>query len=389
MTTIWTSQDIAKYRPGQVGHPRRIDRDDVHKMLRGLDVWDIGPVRTAQGSPAAVWGRTLWIGLSASDDGDPSQRHDRAALRLFSPDGDGSWQDLGPLFPPGQAAGNRQWAGSAIVERGRMWVTYTAVGSSNDLERSFRQRLFESSAEIVGDATEPRLRNWTSHTELFAPDLDRYDPADEAKGGPGFIKAFRDPFPFLDPQSGQQYLLYTASLAAKRSTTEFNGAVGIARWRTDIAVWEQLDPLVTADRVNNELERPHIIAYNARFYLFFSTQARTFHPDVEGPTGLFGFVAQTLLGPYRPLNGHGVVFTNPPDEPLQAYSWLVLDDLSTISFIDAHSLRGRSHRGDDDDVSTDRDHFGGSIAPTVRIGLDEARAWIIDEPAVHATVDRP
>ena len=38
-----------------------------------------------------------------------------------------------------------------------------------------------------------------------------------------------------------------------------------------------------------------------------------FHPADCGPTGLYGFVAPRLIGPYEPLNDSGLVLRNPPD----------------------------------------------------------------------------
>ena len=96
--------------------------------------------------------------------------------------------------------------------------------------------------------------------------------------------------------------------------------------------------MVTADGMNNELERPHVVVHDGRYYLWFSTQSRTFHPDVPAPTGLYGFVADSLLGPYEPLNGHAGVLVNPPSRPRQAYSWLVLNDLSVVGFVDAYGF---------------------------------------------------
>ena len=130
-------------------------------------------------------------------------------------------------------------------------------------------------------------------------------------------------------------------------------------------------PLVTADGVNNELERPHVVVRDGRYYLFFSTQRRTFHPDVAGPTGLYGFVADRLDGPYAPVNGSGLIVQNPPDEPSQAYSWLVLNDLRVASFVDSYALGGRLLRDvEAEGPEASRRHFGGTLAPILRLELD-------------------
>ena len=68
----------------------------------------------------------------------------------------------------------------------------------------------------------------------------------------------------------------------------------------------------------------------------------TFAPGLEngpGPDGLYGFAAGSLRGNYRPLNDGGLVVANPPQEPNQAYSWLVLPDFSVLSFVDTFDLQ--------------------------------------------------
>jgi len=222
----------------------------------------------------------------------------------------------------------------------------------------------------------PRFVDWSDHVEILQPDPERYDTADQSSGEPGFIKAFRDPFPFVDPASGEQYLFFTGSLSPASSDTDFNGAVGVARHCGDaLDDWDLLDPVITADGVNNELERPHVVVHHGLYYLFISTQSRTFHPDVSAPTGLYGFVADDVLGPYRPLNEHGTVFVNPPSRPRQTYSWLVLNDLSVVGFVDAYGFDANT----EELVLTDRRdvrraEFGGTFSPTVHIRLDRDRA---------------
>jgi levansucrase len=140
--------------------------------------------------------------------------------------------------------------------------------------------------------------------------------------------------------------------------------------------WELLDPLVSAVGVNNELERPHVVVHNELTYLFFCTQRRTFDPAVSAPTGLYGFVGPSLAGPFEPLNGTGLVLQNPPEEPLQAYSWLVLNDLRVSGFVDAYDLQGQHP----DDLADPRRHFGGTITPWYRLVLEGASTRVL--PAV-------
>ena len=149
-----------------------------------------------------------------------------------------------------------------------------------------------------------------------------YLPADEREGEPDHIRAFRDPAWFRDPADGRAYLLVAASVAWEEG---FTGAVALAA--ADGGGWSLRPPLVVADGINHELERPHIVVHRSRYYLFFATQRHNFHPPGSAPTGLYGFVAPSPTGPYEPLNGSGLAIGNPSSEPDQAYAWWVLPDL--------------------------------------------------------------
>ena len=65
-------------------------------------------------------------------------------------------------------------------------------------------------------------------------------------------------------------------------------------------------------------------------------------------------------GGWRPLNSDGLVFANPEAAPRQAYSWLVLPDLTVASFVDDWG-RGRDAQG--------VRRFGATFAPTLRLRL--------------------
>jgi levansucrase len=129
--------------------------------------------------------------------------------------------------------------------------------------------------------------------------------------------------------------------------------------------WTVEGPLIAADGVNNELERPHVVYHQGRYYLFWLTKAHVFNPEgPTGPTGLYGMAANTFAGPWRPINGGGLVFANPHETPAQSYSWMVLPDLRVTSFVDNWS--GGAER-----------RFGGAFAPFVRLWLDGDAAGVV------------
>ncbi|MGW8203709.1 glycoside hydrolase family 68 protein [Sphingomonas bisphenolicum] len=366
--TRWTAQDVMRikaapesYAPLITAQPRVID---------SLDLWDYWPVQHADGHPAQIAGGTLFISLSAPILPDPDARHAMARMRLLHNVG-ANWHDLGPVLPDSLSPGSREWSGSAILSPDGVTITlyYTVAGIRDEAEISFVQRLFQTSARLSVEKDSVILSPWATPKECVAPDDVHYSSDMTGGGAIGSIKAFRDPAFFRDPADGAEYLLFAGSLA--RSTSAWNGAVGIAR-RIAEDGWQILPPLVDADGLNNELERPHVIVRNGLYYLFWSTQTKVFAPSgPAGPTGLYGMVADRLSGPWRPLNGSGLVFGNPPAAPYQAYSWLVLPDLRVQSFVDLVGLTEPPR-----DVAQARAHFGGTPAPELRIMLHGERAWL-------------
>lgn len=359
MTTAWTATQVGGIATASLPELPAIGTGHVVRIVPGLDLWDTWPLQTRAGTVATIAGGELWFALSAPAKGDPGLRHDRARLRMLHLTASG-WHDRGNALPVSFGPGSREWSGSAIIDdRGEaLTLFYTAAGRSGETRATYQQRLFQTSARL-DDQGWPS--GWSAPIESVASDGRDYMIADQVEGEVGTIKAFRDPGYFRDPADGLSYLLFTASLP--RSLSAFNGAVGIARAHDGtLDSWSLLPPLVHADGLNNELERPHIVVRGGLYYLFWSTQGSVFAPGNRAPTGLYGMVADRLFGSYAPLNGTGLVLANPAAAPAQAYSWLVLDDLRVASFIDQFGIG--------------RKGFGGTPAPEVRLAVDGAKAWL-------------
>ncbi|MBB6124375.1 levansucrase [Sphingobium subterraneum] len=348
--------------------------ESIKPIAPQLDTWDMWPVETIDGDRAAIAGGTVWMALSAPILGDPILRHSHARIRLLH-EVEGEWRDLGYLLPDNFGPGNRKWAGSAVLdENGIVTLFYTSAGNLGE-SGGYRQRICRTRATLDLRSGEPAFVRWSQPEEIIAADGLHYRIINEWEGSAGTIKAFRDPGFFRDPADGQHYLLFTASLAG--SDHAFDGCIGIARSASGLwGQWQLMSPLISADGVNNELERPHIRHHNGLYYLFWSTQLSVFAPDgPTGPTGLYGMVGRSVAGPYHPLNGTGLVLANPPEEPAQTFSWLVLDDLRVASFIDSVGLGGAQPR----DAAEARRHFGGCPAPMIRIALNGDKTSIVRE----------
>lgn len=368
---VWAADHVGAIELDRRYMAPLIKDGDFTRVSADLDIWDAWPLQDQAGNPAAVGpGETLWMALTAPHRENPDERHGLARIHLLQQAGDG-WTALGPVFPEGFTPGSREWSGSAVLDADGRNVTvyFTATGWRGEVEPSFTQRLFCAQATLTGARGTYRLEDWRGLDEFVRRDPHWYMASDAGCGSVGTIKAFRDPAYFHDPASGADYVFFAASQA--RSANAFNGVIGAAK--TDgkrPGKWTVLPPLVSADGLNNELERPHVLMHGGRYYLFWSTQKHVFDPaGPVGPTGLYGMVSDSIHGGWQPLNGTGLVFANPLEAPSQAYSWLVLPELSVISFVD--NWEQGEHSG--------LRRFGATFAPVLHLHLDGAVASLDEQ----------
>ncbi len=358
----WSADDVSRIANADVPAIPVITADHVRRLIPELDLWDSWPVQCRDGRTASIGGATLWMMLSSRALPNPALRHGEARIRLIAQVGD-TWIDCGNLLPDGIGPGTREWAGSAMLDDDGRTVTlyYTATGRPG-APFSFEQRLFETTGTLREDNR--AIEGWSVPTEIVASDGHHYVDTHAHQGVPGLIKGFRDPGYFRDPADDRDYLVFTGSDG--RDDHSYNGVIGLIA--CSAGGWVLEPPVYSATTLCNELERPHVIHRDGLYYLFWSTQRHVFAPDgPTGPNGLYGAVADSLRGPYRLLNGTGLVAACPVDEPTQSYSWLVLGTLEVVSFVDYWGMRGRKLADYPDLV---RSNFGGTAAPLFRIALD-------------------
>ena len=365
----------------------------------GVHVWDTWPLRARDGTIADVDGYRVLCSLTTTDELLPGKRHDVAAIHYFySADGE-SWRHGGPLFD-GDALGSRQWAGSAMYDDGDVYAFYTASGRRDEDELTYTQRIAGATGgTVTADGDGLSIDGDWNHRVLLEPDGELYERETQSRG---MTYTFRDPWFFEDPASGETYLLFEANTPIPAGTdpcdgdpeaAAFNGSVGIARSPTgDPMAWELEPPLLDAVCVNQELERPHLVVRDGTYYLFVSSHQHTFAPGIEGYDALYGFVAANLRGEYRPLNGDGMVATNPANAPFQAYSWTAYDhgdELLVIGFFNYYDYVGADLDGIADLPESEQfRRFGGTLAPTLRIDIEGDRTAILGT-LTHGAVPLP
>jgi levansucrase len=365
----WSAEHVAQIGRQPLPEAALIHARDALPIDPALVLWDLWPVQTDDGALAQVCGGTLWVILSAPRCGNPDARHDVARMRLFHRI-ENAWRDCGALLPDDLCPGNREWSGSTRLDpkSGTVTLWFTAAGRREGGPQ-FEQRLFVSTGQLDATGELPKITGWSVVSETLHNDGALYADTAVAESVPGRIKGFRDPFWFRDPQTQLGYLLFTASQPTAASTSDYDGVIGIAK--ADDAdgqsTFTALPALIDAMGVSNELELPHIVYRDGRYYLFWCTQEGVFAPGgPTGPTGLYGMVASTLFGPYEPLNGTGLVLANPAAEPRQAYGWRVLPSLEVVSFVDYWGVEGRDI---DRDPALKASQFGGTVAPVSRIEI--------------------
>ncbi|MDS0293951.1 glycoside hydrolase family 68 protein [Halogeometricum luteum] len=386
--SAWTRDHAAELRRDET-NVTPIIYPPSERLDEDLHVWDTWWLRDRDGSPAEVNGCRVIVALTASSDLLPGKRHDVATLRYFYSTDGKSWETGGRVFEAGML-GSRQWAGSALHDDGDVYVYYTAAGTADEADLSYSQRIALAEGGTIspgddGDGVD--IDGPWDHSVLLEPDGERYEREEQSRG---MTYTFRDPW-FFEDEDGATYLLFEANTPVPEGSDacggdaaqqEFNGSVGIAHSPTgDPTDFELRPPLLDAVCVNQELERPHLVVRDGTYYLFVSSHHHTFAPGIEGYDALYGFAADGLRGEYEPLNGHGMVLTNPANAPFQAYSWLAYDhgdELLVTSFFnyfdyDRPSMDDVALLSEDEQMR----RFGGTLAPTVRVGLDGRETRIL------------
>lgn len=337
----------------------------VERAIANFDVWDMWPLSHRDGSTVVTHDRQYWFFLATPILDDPEDRHDIARIRFASCGSDG-WRDHGWALPDGWSPGSREWSGCTVLDDdGRKVTMYFTATGRRGAPHSFEQRLFEGSGELTFEGHTPSLRNWSQPKESIRADGHWYKVADQVVAPPHGIWGFRDPGYFLDPADGTEHLLFAGS--AGWTQDRLDGVVGLATRASTGMGWILQPPLIEALGVNSELERPHVIVRDGLYYCFWSSHGRRHAPDLGAPTGLYGMVAEQFHGPWRPLNGSGLVAANPSDSPFQAYCWWVMGEGNVISFVDYPTARGSEPP---QMASERRAIFGGTVAPIFQLTFD-------------------
>jgi levansucrase len=397
----------------------------VTPLSENIWAWDSWVLRHPDGSQAKVHGHYLLFSLTAGRSLAPEDRHNNARIGYWISNNGKDWTFKGPVFKETESLGSRQWSGSAVYKNGKVYLFYTAVGQKNDPWVSMEQRLALAKGSLVEDGDGVSLKDWSPHQVILEaegtyyqtdaqsvfdpehPDRRTAAPGPEGArddGGSDIIYSFRDPWYFEDPETGKSMLLFAANTPGvshdkrcqkaslgdadaainkgiPRGAVQYNGSVGlaIAPDPNNLFVWERKPAILNAECVNQQLEIPRFVFKDGKYYLFAASHTFTFANALKpvGLDALYGFVADDLTGNYEPLNGSGLVLGNPEEDPIQTFAWVVLKDGLVISYVNYYNLEGLSP-GDIYDQPVDylRQHFGGTLAPTIALDIEGKKTTI-------------
>ena len=384
--SVWTRTDAHKVVADKVALTQPAIPDDFPIMSDDWFVWDTWPLMNEKNEPVKYNGWNVIFSLVAPRDKttkniteDFNNRHGKARIGVWISRDAKSWQFNGLLFDGCHSLGEQEWAGCTVLNKdNEITVYYTAKYATNSIPTKV-------TGKIHSDGEGVFFTGFRDFIHLFEADGVWYQTYEQNE-----MYGFRDPWFFRDPKDGKAYLLFEGNVAGVRGShvvtqrdigknkehvpdgARFQTAnIGIARAVDDkCEQFELLPPLITAVGVNDQTERPHMVFKDGKVYLFTISHAFTYAEGLKGPDGVYGFVADDIFGPYKPMNGSGLVLGNPSQAPYQSYSHYVMPNLLVESFIDstpwAHSQDKGAYR------------VGGTLAPTVRIELKGDTSQVVE-----------
>lgn len=328
---------------------------DANGNTIDLDVWDTWPLQNADGTVANYNGYEVVFGLA----GDPKVSSDTFIYLFYKKAGDQSldaWKNAGRVFKdndkmvPNDTILNNQseeWSGSATMTKdGKVRLFYTNR-QPWDVDKGFFGKQTLTTAQI--NVSEPsngtlQVNGVEDLKSIFDGDGKMYQTVDQAfrAGDYSDNHTLRDPHYVED--NGHKYLVFEANTGSETGyqgqsmfsnkayyggdddffkseyqkvmnnpsrnyMTIANGALGIIELNNDYSLKKVMKPLIASNTVTDEIERANIFEKDGKWYLFTDTRgAKMFVDGVDAEDiYMLGYVADSIDGPYKPLNGSGLV----------------------------------------------------------------------------------
>lgn len=394
-------------------------------------VWDTWTLTDGKADQLSYKGWDVIFSLVADRNLVFDERHVHAKLGYFfrkagipaeQRPANGGWTYGGLVFPDTASGAifedqafstNTEWSGSTrLFEGNKLRTFYTGVAFYRDADdkdtKPYDPRIVQSEGRIFADDSGVWFSGFRDQHDMLKADGNYYQNASQ---NPYFN--FRDPFTFTDPAyPGKTFMVFEGNTAVQRGSRSCNNGdlgyapgdpnaeklddvmdsgavyqmanVGLAvATNKALTNWTFLPPILSANCVTDQTERPQIYIKDGKYYLFTISHRGTFAAGIDGPEGVYGFVGNGVRSDFQPMNrGTGLVLGNPVDlnspkgDPFapdanqntgtfQSYSHFVQPGGLVQSFIDTIGGPSDFRRG-------------GTLAPTVHLNID----------GVNSSVDR-
>ncbi|MFP3125901.1 glycoside hydrolase family 68 protein [Ectobacillus funiculus] len=325
---------------------------DKYGNLIDLDVWDSWPLQNADGTMANYHGYHVVFALA----GDPKDANDTSIYLFYQKVGDtsiDSWKNAGRVFKdsdkfvpndPYLKYQTQEWSGSAtLTSDGKVRLFYTDFSGTHYGKQTLTTAQVNLSQP---DSDTIKVDGVEDHKSIFDGDSKTYQNVqqfiDEGNYSSGDNHTLRDPHYVED--NGHKYLVFEANTGTedgyqgdeslfnkayyggsevffqqeknkllqspkKRDASLANGALGIVELNDDYTLKNVMKPLITSNTVTDEIERANVFKKDGKWYLF--TDSRGSKMTIDGidkeDIYMLGYVSDSLTGPYKPLNGSGLV----------------------------------------------------------------------------------
>ncbi|AKG34893.1 glycoside hydrolase family 68 protein [Paenibacillus durus] len=330
---------------------------DEFGNLIDVDVWDSWPLQNADGTVANYKGYEVVFALA----GDPKRGWDTFIHLFYKKIGDNSidaWKSAGRVFKdsdknvPNDPILNKQaeeWSGSAtLTSDGKVRLFYTNRQGWDPAHGFFgKQTLTTAQVNLSEpDASTLKVDGVEDFKSIFDGDGKIYQNVDQSFGGGDYSDnhTLRDPHYVED--NGHKYLVFESNTGTetgyqgedafnnkafyggnkkffederekllagpkKSLATLANGSLGIIELNDDYSLKTVMKPLIASNLVTDEIERANVFQKNGKWYLFTDSRGSKMTIDGIGAEDVYmlGYISDSLTGPYKPLNGSGLVLS--------------------------------------------------------------------------------
>ena len=323
-----------------------------------LDVWDSWPVQDpVTGYVSNYKGYQLVIAMMGIPNSPTGDNHIYLLYNKYGDNDFSHWRNAGSIFGTKETNVFQEWSGSAIVnDDGTIQLFFTSNDTSD--YKLNDQRLATATLNLNVDDNGVSIKSVDNYQVLFEGDGIHYQTYEQFANGKDRENddyCLRDPH-VVQLENGDRYLVFEANTGTEDYQSDgqiynwanyggddafniksffkllnnkkdrelaglANGALGILKLTNNQSkpkVEEVYSPLVSTLMASDEVERPNVVKLGDKYYLFSVTRVSRGsdreltakdNTIVGDNVAMIGYVSDSLMGKYKPLNNSGVVLT--------------------------------------------------------------------------------